>query len=191
MGNGFQTIIISIIAKFVAAPVFAATWNDPLPHYERAGTGFGCVTSKPDFERSQAEKRDECLRIGPLFIGMKIGDAETFIGRPMTTVDVGARKAFVYALRRANGKMTSYAVLTYADDGRADSIQITGAPSNGWQFCGLSLGSPQEAIASRLGPALQTERSDDPGAIAWSYKPWAISFEVKAGVVSSIRVAAQ
>jgi len=109
----------------------------------------------------------------------------------MTTVDVGARRACVYALQRANGKMTSYAVLTYAGDGRADSIQITGAPSNGWQFCGLSLGSPQGAIASRLEPALQTETSDDPGATAWSYNPWTFSFEVKAGVVSSIRVAAQ
>jgi len=46
MGNGFQTIIISIIANFVAAPVFAATWNDPLPHMKEPALDLAVLPAR-------------------------------------------------------------------------------------------------------------------------------------------------
>ena len=52
-------------------------------------------------------------------------------------------------------------------------------------------GGAADKVTERLGPPLQTARSDDPGAAEWSYRPAAFSFEVEAGMVSSIRLAAQ
>jgi hypothetical protein len=175
------------------APALAADFSDPLPRYERGGGGFGCHTSKEDFARIQAEKRDVCLRIGPLYVGMARTDAEAMLGKPWTTVPVGARTAFAYLLQKDEARhLGTYTVLTYAADGRVDSVQVTGDPWPGnWQFSGLTLGTAQYKVTERLGAPLQSARSEDPGAVEWSYRPATFSFEIKAGLVSSIRLAAQ
>ncbi|HKX63839.1 MAG TPA: hypothetical protein VJM78_00915 [Rhizomicrobium sp.] len=183
---------ILFLAPVLAAPAQADDYADPMPHYVRAGGGFACVTEKADFDRGQAERRDMCLHIGPLFVGMPRKDAENALGQPIDSMDAGARKAFAYLLQRDGpGNMISYAVIMYDDDNRATSVQITGRPWPGsWQFCGLTLGSSQAAAAARLGAPLQTGNSDQAGTTVWDYSPWTFSFEIKDGVVSSIRLAA-
>jgi hypothetical protein len=175
----------------MALPAFGAEFSDPLPRYERAGNGFGCHTDKADFEKGEKEKRDVCLRIGPLFVGMTRTNAEALLGKPVDSVPAGARQAFAYSLQTdGTGLMVTYAVLTYRDDGRADSLQLTGQSWKGdWQFCGLTLGSSEAATVTRLGSPLQTEKSDQPGTVQWNYSPWTFSFEITAGAVSSVRIA--
>ena len=184
--------VLIALAFGAFASADAADFNDPLPRYERAGGAFGCRTSKEDFEKSQTEKRDVCLKIVLLFVSLSRSDVESVLGKPMDNVNVGP-STFAYLLQRdSNGKLATYAVVTYATDDRADSIQITGAPWSGnWQFSGIALGAAQEAVVSRLGEPLQTGKSDDPGSMEWTYKPWTFSFEVKSGVVSSIRISAK
>jgi hypothetical protein len=172
-------------------PASSADFADPLPRYERAGNGFGCHMDKADFQKGEKEKRDVCLRIGILFAGMARSDAEALLGKPVESMPSGARQAFAYSLQTDNtGLMVTYAVLTYQDDGRADSIQLTGQPwKGGWQFCGLTLGSSEAAATARLGSPLQTEKTDQPNTLQWNYSPWTFSFEVSAGAVTSIRIA--
>jgi hypothetical protein len=175
----------------VAVPVQAADFSDPMPRYERAGAGFGCHMSKQDLAQSQAEQRDVCLHIGPLFVGMKRGDAEMLLGIPVASVPAGAREAFAYRLQSdTTGRMNTYAVLTYGDDGRADSVQVTGTPwPAAWTFAGVTLGTAQTAVTERLGAPMQTQKADDAGVVQWNYSPWTFSFEIKDGAVSSIRIA--
>jgi hypothetical protein len=188
MSNRFFAAACACLA---AMPAEAADFSDPLPRYERAGNGFACHTDGTDFRNGEKEERDACLRIGPLFVGMLRADAEALLGKPAATALAGKRQAFAYPLQReTSGLMVTYAVLTYRDDGRADSVQLTGKPWKGnWQFCGLTLGSSQAAVTARLGAQLQTEKSDLPDTLQWSYSPWTFSFEVTAGIVSSIRLA--
>lgn len=169
----------------------AADFPDPLPHYVRAGGSFACVTDKADLEKGQKENRDVCLTIGPLFVGMARTDAETVLGKPVTSVPVGARQAFAYSLQKDEaGRMVTYAVLTYGNDGRADTVQVTGKPWPGqWQFSGLSLGTSETAATARMGAPLSTQKSDQPGTVQWDYRPWTFSFEVTAGAITSIRLA--
>ena len=185
--------IFAAILFFASLPARSADFSDPIPRYERAGAGFACRMSKQDFTQAETEKRDVCLHIGPLFIGMKRTDAEGLLGKPVASVPVGAREALAYRLQDdATGHMNTYVVFTYDTDSRADSVQLTGAPWPGaWQFTGLTLGAAQAAVTARLGSPIQTQKSDDPGAAQWSYSPWTFSFEVKDGVVSSIRIAAK
>jgi hypothetical protein len=180
----FSTLLVT------AAPAWAADFSDPLPRYERAGNGFGCHLDKADFEKGEREKRDMCLQIGPLFVGMVRSEAEALLGKPVDSLPVGTRQAFAYSLQEdGTGLMVTYAVLTYGDDGRADSVQLTGRPwTGGWQFCGLTLGSSEASAIARLGSPLQTEKSDQPDTLQWNYSPWTFSFEVTAGAVSSIRL---
>jgi hypothetical protein len=191
MMSGKLFVIGCSVLLGLTAPALAADFSDPLPRYERAGNGFGCHTDEADFQKGEKEKRDVCLLVGPLFVGMARSDAEALLGNPVDSVPVGTRQAFAYSLQKdSTGLMVTYAVLTYRDDGRADSVQLTGLPSrDGWQFCGLTLGSSEAAATARLGPPLQTEKSDQPGTTQWNYSPWTFSFEITAGAVSSIRLA--
>jgi hypothetical protein len=124
---------------------------------------------------------------------MKRSDAEALLGKPVASVPVGTREAFAYHLQSdATGRMNTYVVFTYDNDGHTDSVQLTGAPwPSAWQFAGLTLGVAQTVVTERLGAPVQTQKSDDPGATQWSYGPWTFSFEVKDGAVSSIRIAAK
>jgi hypothetical protein len=187
-----RSVFIAVLF-FASLPAQAADFSDPIPRYERAGGGFACRMSKQDFTQAETEKRDVCLHIGPLFVGMLRTDAETLLGKPVTSVPVGTREAFAYQLQSVStGRMNTYVVFTYDNDGHADSVQLTGAPwPSAWQFAGLTLGVAQTAVTERLGAPMQTQKSDDPGATQWSYSPWTFSFEVKDGVVSSIRIAAE
>jgi hypothetical protein len=191
----WRTLLALLLLHVSLSPVLAAEVGDPLPRYERAGAGFGCHTSKEDMEKAQTEKRDVCLRIGPLYVGISRADVEAQLGKPFTSVPAGTRTAFAYMLMKDEvTKQASYTVLTYDENGRADSVQVTGnaflSPSGAWLFSGLSLGMSQDAVIARLGPPMQTRPSDDPGAVQWNYLPWTFSFEVKDGVVSSIRLSA-
>src|SRR5882724_8593004 len=83
----------------------------------------------------------------------------------------------------------TYVVMTFAQDGTADSIQLTGRPwPDSWQFSGLTLGNSEDALRARLGEALETEPSDE-ATLIWAYRPWTFSFEVHDNKISSIRAA--
>jgi hypothetical protein len=185
-----RKLVLACQFLLLATPADAAGPDDPLPHYLRAGHDFPCEETNADFKRGETEKRDVCLNMGPLYVGMPRDKAEALLGQPITSVRVGGRKAYAYRLQDdATGLMTTYVVMTYDSDGKADSVQLTGLPWNGnWQFCGLTLGTSEAALTSRLGEAFSTKASDDPSAVQWSYLPWTFSFEVKAGVISSIRL---
>jgi hypothetical protein len=164
---------------------------DPMPRYLRGANSFGCETDAESFRVAQAEQRDPCLRIGPLHVGMSRADAEGVLGNPATSVPFGTRQAYAYTLATdGSGIAPTYAVMTYDEKDRADSVQITGLafPRN-WSFSGIALGTSEAALETRLGKPFETRESEDPGAMHWGYLPWTFSFEVKAGIVSSIRLA--
>jgi hypothetical protein len=163
---------------------------DPKPYFQRVGGGFACIESKADYELSKVEDREVCLRFGPLFSRMKRSALEGDLGTPVATQKApDGADAFAYRLAQdSTGLMTTYVVATYAPDERATSLQLTGAPWTGdWRFCGIALGTPQEAVVARLGEPLQRKPSDQPGTVEWSYRPWSFSFEIHDGVVTSIR----
>ncbi len=188
--------IILFVTPCVAASPTMPT--DPLPHFMRAGAGFGCVMTAADHERMK-ERGDisvdiPCQRIGPLFVEMprarNAGKSLWLTGCKSPNIPAGAAYK-VYGLKsNESGALVTYVVVTYADNNLVDTIQVTGAPwSANWKFSGIGLGDTQDALLARFGEPKQKRTSDDPGAEVWSYLPWVFSFEVKNGVVSSIKVA--
>ena len=189
----FWKLSILVFTWALVVQAHAAEIDEPLPYYKRAGSAFACVMGKEDFARSQAEKRDVCLQIGPLFVGMTRMAAEAVLGNPSNSVGVTASTlAYVYVLQQDEiKKQTTYAVIVYTQDNQIESIQMSGDPWGGhWQFSGLMLGTSQNLLVSRLGSPLQKNASNDVGAVEFNYQPWPFSFEVKGGIISSIRLAA-
>jgi len=165
--------------------------SDPRPHYVRAGWGFSCTTSKADGAAADQEKRDPCLRMGPLYIGMSRATLEAVLGKPVATRQTSRGLLYDYPLRETElGDVVTYVLVTYRPDGKAKSIQLTGLPWTGeLKFAGLTLGDSVAKLTERLGKAHAYSKSDEPGTIAWDYTPWMFSIEVHRGQISSIRLA--
>jgi hypothetical protein len=190
MVNG-RILSLALTAFAALAASSAASYDDPTPRFQREGNAFSCHMNTPDYRTSEAEDRDVCLRIGPFHTGTTRAEIETLLGSPVKTAQTNSGDFFAYRLQsNASGEMTTYLVASYSAEGKATSLQLTGAPWDGaWPFCGITLGTPEARVVERMGEPLQIDVSDDPGAKQWSYSPWTFSFEIKNGVVSSIRIA--
>ena len=179
-------IAVPVVARSQTAP------TDPLPRYERAGAGFACRMRPEDFRKieNNAAADAPCLRIGPIALYMARSDIEAMLGGPNTSVMSNGHTYYFYGLQTGSAQaVTTYVLIEYADSGRPTSVQLTGDPWRGaWRFSGITLGDPEHSVISRLGQAKQEQPSEDAGAKLWTYSPWQFSFEVKNGVVTSIRV---
>ena len=186
--------IFAVLLLALCGASAAADFGDPLPRYERDGNGFACRMNKADFVATTALHWDvdqPCMRIGPLYVGMPRADFEKILGSPDQDVTANGRENFVYVVHRNHvQEVKTFVAVTFAQDGTADSIQLTGQPwPNAWQFSGLTLGNSDDALRARLGDALKIEPSDEAGTLIWAYRPWTFSFEVHDKRISSIRAA--
>jgi len=164
--------------------------SDPMPHYERVGSGFACHQSADDYRAAEKAQRDACLRLGQLYVGMSRHDLEGMIGEPVTSVFGKGRTYFDYVLQSdMDGNAVTYLLVAYTPGDMTSVLQLTGAAWPGaWRFAGLTLGDSESALQQRLGEALAYETSDEAGTIEWSYTPWTFSFEIHDRVISSIRL---
>jgi hypothetical protein len=157
---------------------FAQQFGDPLPHYERAGHGYGCF-NHGDYEK---DKRDVCLWIGPLFVGMLRDQAEGILGKPIANVNMGKRLAYAYPLHgetRQHGdhlrgidlcRRWPHRLHTSYRDTLERQLALLRTYS--WFKPGR--------VKTRLGEPFQSAKSSELGTLVLAYEPWTFSFEVRA-----------
>lgn len=168
----------------------------PVPsEFIRAGAGFGCVFPRGmSAEAVDAAGMRECLRLGPLQIGMSRTAAEAIAGKVVARAEDGRGVNHIYPLQwSADGDdavLSTYLALRFDAADRVEMIQISGppTPARRWAFSSVALGDDERVLRERMGAPFRTEPVAFNGAQLWSYGVWPFSFEVKDSKVISIRL---
>jgi hypothetical protein len=172
-------------------PAMAAATDDAFPHFVRSEMTVACLQADGKAAASDAD----CMRIGPLHVGMRKRQVEALLDQPLQESKQNGVTFYGYAIVINGAKelgdvrqlMTS-ATVTYDGAGNANSIEINGAPWPArWSFQGLSLGDSDEAVRAQLGEPIATGRGSQPGTVIWSYGP-AIAFDIGGGKIQSIHL---
>ena len=128
------------------------------------------------------------MHIGPLEMEMLRSDAEKILGHPAMSAIANGREVFIYDLNEARSA-AGYVVLTFKDNGRVDSLQLTGdAAPRVWHFSGMTTGDSQQLLASHFGQPSTLDDHSKPGTTIWEYDPWTFSFELRDGRIWSILI---
>lgn len=175
---------IALLLPALAGLATPALAGEPWPHFVRTGDDFVCQSAvgKP------AADDKPCLAIGPLAVGMRRRALELVLNKPVQEDKVGGHDYFGYVIGGNDPAQMDTASLTFAADGTADSIQLTGEPMQPhWTFCGLELGASEATLRARMGEPLQTGPSNMPNTTTWSYGP-SIAFGVRAGKIDFIHI---
>lgn len=166
--------------------------------FKRSGSGFACVFTLRDGVTIDDVSADgPCMRTGPVVLGLPKKEAEESLGRPLTTIEDRGDTVFIYPLTWSGAPKTSdllaYAAVAYDTQDLVKLIQLSGekTPSAGdWAFSAVRLGDPDTAVLAAVGEPFSRSPVTDNGAELWDYRPWAFSFEIKNGKVTSIRLSA-
>lgn len=155
--------------------------------FHRAGAGFACSLPSPPPPNDSGYR--PCLHLGRLAIGSEATLADTLLGPPnQSQPQPNGIITHGYFFRPA--RESSYLVAS-ALNGRIVTLQLTGRePAPGYSFNGVGLGATSVQLQERLGPPISVVATQMAGTELWSYAPWTFSFEVTAGTVTSIRIAA-
>ena len=180
----------AVLASF-AAPARAAAADDPFPHFVRNEMTISCQNADGKAAASEAD----CMRIGPLHIGMRKRQIEAMLDKPLQETRQNGVTYDGYALVISGAQqlgelrlLQTSATVTYDADGNANSIEINGAPWPAhWRFLGLTLGDSDEAVRGRLGEPITTGRGSAPDSVIWSYGP-SIAFDIQGGKIQSIHL---
>jgi len=161
--------------------------------WRRVGDSFACTVGAPR-PLAPGEVTPEamllaCLHMGPFVIGGAAARTlEATLGPPHRTLPQPKEtKALVWFLGEPGHY--PYFIATVRND-KIAALQVTGtAHPKAYSFNHVNLGDSTETLAKYFGPAFQVGKSDLPDTDVWHYGPWPFSFEVKAGQVTSIRIA--
>ena len=177
-----------------AAAGDATPASRPIHEFFRSGNGLGCTLSREETAwitrgGNVAEiGYMPCLTIGPIKLEMTRLDVEQILGPHNRIVPSASGEHRTYLIRVAD-RMVAYWVVTYVGD-RVTAAQLTGgATPQNHRLSGLALGESVVKLVEKLGPPGSKRAMQESGAELWSYAPWPISFEIKAGVITSMRSA--
>lgn len=206
-GHWIGGLAAAMVALTVAAPAasseaLASTGATAIVgKFKRSGAGLACVfmlkdgVTMDDVDVLGAD--GPCMRTGPVVLGLPRKEAEALLGRPLTTIEDRGDAVFIYPLTWSGAPEASdllaYAAVAYDTKDQVKLLQLSGekAPSAGdWAFSAVRLGDPDTAVLASLGEPFSRSPVADNGAELWSYSPWAFSFEIKNGKVTSIRLSA-
>lgn len=174
-------VAASTTGAAAAEPAIAAN------EFRRAGATLACIT--PAEPKDSGGMRD-CLRIGPLQVGMSLFDVSRELGKPYRVVeqDGATLRVYVISVEAPPNSPLPYWVVGFRD-GRVDSIQMTGERGDErFAFSSIRLGDPKSRVVEILGAPFATRNVEDVGAEFWGYAPFPISLEIKGGRVYSIRI---
>jgi hypothetical protein len=179
------------VATLASLPLRALAAEDPFPHFVRNEMTISCQAADGKIAASEAD----CMRIGPLHVGMRKRQVEALLDKPLQETKQNGITYFGYSIVMSGGKelgsprqLLTSATVTYDADGKANSIQIGGAPWPGrWSFLGLTLGDNDEAVRARLGEPIATGPGAAPGTVIWSYGP-SIAFDLAGRKIQSIHL---
>lgn len=181
----------SCISAVVAAATFAAhaaAATDLAPYeFRRVGPTLACTT--PDKPKDPPGLQD-CLRMGPLQIGMSLFDVSRELGKPSRVVvqDGATLRVYVIPINVPEGHSLPYWVVGFRD-GTVSSLQMTGdRGSRHLAFSSIRLGDPKTRVIEVLGEPFLTRGVKEVDAEFWGYSPFPISLEIKGGRVYSIRI---
>jgi hypothetical protein len=129
-----------------------------------------------------------CQRMGPFVIGDDAQVLQTTLGPPHKTLpQPNGATSSVYFLQTQG--QYPYLVATVSKN-RIIALQVTGrvAAAKGYGFNGVDPGTSADALVRIFGQPFKTQPSEEQGTDLWSYGVWPFSFEVRDGLVSSIRI---
>ena len=195
-------VAVSMACAITWPAVAADAGPPPRPasgEFERASTGTGieCRITARGVLTDEILKRlgtQPCLHVGDVSVGDARQRVERVIGPPSgaPVKHEGDMVVQLYLLHAANGDEhhVPFYAITYNGRNIASEVQLTGpttAPPIG--FTGIHLGDPASVVTDRLGPPTTRQPVPANGANLWDYAPHLVSFEIKDGIVFSIKVA--
>jgi hypothetical protein len=159
--------------------------------WRRAGPSFVCVVTPAGKLPPEAINPDvfakACLHMGPFGIGDKAQSVESRLGPPPRTLSMpNGATAWIYFLEQSERPPFFIATLK---SNKIIALQVSGpATSKDFTFNHVKLGESTELLVKHFGPATRTGPSGEKDTELWSYPPWPFSFEVRNGLVSSVRI---
>jgi hypothetical protein len=161
--------------------------------WRRVGESFACKVGAPR-PLAPGEVTPEamllaCMHMGPFQIGAAARTLEATLGPPHRTLPQPKEtQAFVWFL----GERDHYPYFIGAvRSDKITALQVTGSTAHpkAYGFNHVTLGDSTATLTKFFGPAFRISKSELPETDVWHYGPWPFSFEVKAGQVTSIRIA--
>ena len=180
------TLLLSVAGVAWAA---APSTVPPRPdEFRGAGGGLVCI-SAAEAGKTPPDTYDNCLHIGAIRVHQSVAEVEALLGpAAKDLVDSSGIVHRVYLLPEVAGGSAYFVVTFHA--GEAVAVQLTGTGAQEeYHLSSIRLGDAQERVVKVLGAAYSTSPVPRVEATLWSYTPWPVSFEIKAGRVYSMRVA--
>lgn len=183
---GRTFFIVLVAAAALTARTAAAL--DPAPYeFRRVGPTLTCTT--PELPQDASGMHD-CLRMGPLQVGMSLFEVSRELGKPYRVVeqDGATFRVYVISVNAPEGHPLPYWVVGFRD-GVVSSLQMTGEKGDRrLAFSSIRLGDSKTHVLQILGEPFLRQDVTDVGAEFWGYSPFPISLEIKEGRVYSIRI---
>ena len=149
-------------------------------YYYAGGTNV-CVSTEV------TDTNDPCLTFGSISVNSTISEIEAVLGKPYDMMEQAGRYYRVYLLETLDDGSQPYFALEQ-EDGQLRSIQITG---NGCKeplsFSSVDLGDHYSYVEQKLGKPAEKGLVDKETE-HWSYAPFRFSFEIRNGLVYSIKL---
>ena len=129
-----------------------------------------------------------CMHMGPFVIGGGARTLEPVLVPPHRRLPQPKEATALLWFLGEPGHYP-YFVATVRND-KIVALQVTGsAHPKAYGFNHVNLGDSTDTLTKYFGPAFRVGKSDLPDTDVWHYGRWPFSFEVKAGRVTSIRIA--
>jgi hypothetical protein len=157
--------------------------------WRRAGQTFACRvdTGKRLASPDPNVLSFACQRMGPLGVGISEASLKAVLGEPQRKLpQPNNAAAYVYFLGKPN-ELPYLAATVKAN--RVVALQISGtAPVAAYSFNQINLGDSTEKLLAQFGGSFHVRPSGLEKTDLWTYGPWPFSFEVRDGLVTSIRI---
>lgn len=182
-----RSVIILVLLAWAFAPGDVRA-TEPY-EFRKAAEAPACVNLYDP--NDQARPYFDCLKIGPVYVGLTLRDVAMKFGKASKEVRQGGQILRVYPIRlqATPGAPLPYWVIGFEGQ-RVVSVQLTGDRAvTEFPFSSIHIGEPAARVIEVLGEPAHKQAAPNISGEMWIYSPLPVTFEIKNGRVYTMRVA--